>query len=123
MWVSHSLKAPEEEPWVALTRVDSEGSTRSLGYLPPETLRLVALHVKARLELHDSEEIPGEIAGGVEEEALRDFADWALRVAELKAPEPAVKPAEPVRRLAPGPDGFRRVFIDEESGDEEAEFE
>jgi hypothetical protein len=117
MYVEAMLKAPEQEPWVALTRVDSDGSTRSLGYLPPETLRLAALAVKTVLEL-------GEEAGVLDAmlrigtpmthvEAWRDFVDWADRVAELRDPaEPprlgaTVKVPRPVGEDARG---FRRTL-------------
>jgi hypothetical protein len=112
MYVDAILKAPEGEPWVALTRVDSEGSTRSLGYLPPETLRLVAETLKTIVEVTSDDHWPAPV-DPAKAEAWAEFVNWAEVVAELKAPEPAVKPPEPTRTLAPGPDGLRRVYIDE----------
>lgn len=55
MWTDVTLKCPDEGEWVALTRVNADGETVSLGYVNPETLTLVAASLRPLLARSEEE--------------------------------------------------------------------
>lgn len=54
MYVTVSLKVPNEGEWIALTNVDTDGETRSRGYVREHELR--ALEPLLRTGIADAEE-------------------------------------------------------------------
>ena len=79
MYVNVSVKAPDEGDWIALTRVDDQGGTMSLGYLEPWILARVAetlrpLHARVAEEGHPD---------GRTVTAWESFVHWVDVVAQL----------------------------------------